>query len=427
MRLKLRAGALLARLLARARNPAARDVMLTTFVTYSGMALSIGSSPIVAHAIGADGRGAIAGSFAMVQTLSWAGFLSLPRVLARDATDDVSLSRSGIAVLTILGFINMAIILVMADTLSNGDERIALGMRIASFLLPLSGISQVGIELCLARGRIILFNLPRLGYAVAPSLTIIILALVGALDLRSAYLATLGGQFITLAVGIALGIGAIRSPVSRRVPWKQAGHLWAGNALDSVSSQLGQVLLAALSTASQVGIYSIAVMLASASGALAQAIMQSSYSRFIRQATVAPRSDSPELREASWIGITSTMFVGVLVVIGVHFWGATLFGDTFTGLAFVAAFTLIAQVLSDQWQLRVMHDTAHREVGAIAASSLVGALVLAVIATILGATGSLNAASMAVAVASGTATKIASRLFLKHGPWSASRRERIEN
>ncbi|WP_133241804.1 oligosaccharide flippase family protein [Microbacterium sp. Gd 4-13] len=401
-----------ARLLRALKSPSGRGVAATAVVTYAGMGLSLLSAPILAQAIGADGRGVVAGSFALIQTLSWVGFFSLPRVLGRDSASGLSLSRAGLVWLTVLGAANTIAVLLLADVLSNGDDRIALGMRVAAIVLLFNGVGQVGVEQSLAKGRIGLFNLSRLGYTVLPSLTIVALAVTGNLNTTSAYLATLSGQLVTTVVGVALSV-ALTPRLSRAVtPWREALHLWSANAMDSVSGQLGQVLLAALSTASQVGVFSIAVMLGSAAGALAQALTQVGYAKFLRHAGDGSTSSPGMLRGLSLLGISSTIVVGSALTVFVYLYGTLLFGDTFAGLALVTAAALVSQVFTDQWNLRVLHDVAHRNVAQLVAASGTGAVVTAGSSIILGLSNSLNATSMAIALAAGAATKIAVRILL---------------
>ena len=392
----------------------ARGVLVTTLITYLGMALSLASAPLLAHALGADGRGVVAGSFALVQTLAWVGFLSLPRVLARDSVNDCTVPRGSTLILTGLGVVNAVAVLFLADVLSNGDARIALGMRVAALVLVFNGVAQVGIEYTLARGMMGMFNASRVGYTILPSLAIILLALTEHLTIASAFIATLSGQVVTVLVGLILLTRTIPDRSRTAIPWRSSIQLWSTSAIDSASGQLGQILLAAVSTASQVGIYSIAIMLGSAAAAISQAAMQMSYSHFIRQAKNAQSQSARTMRLTTWLGILSTLVVGAALLFIVHLWGTALFGPTFAGLELVTAAALVSQISTDQWNLRVLHDTAHAQVARLIAASCTGASVTIMTAVVLGANSALNATSMALALAGGTITKLSLRALIVH-------------
>src|SRR5690606_14433959 len=51
-----------------------RPLMATPLVTYAGLSLSLLSTPMLTQAVGADGRGVIAGSFVMLQIMTWVAF-----------------------------------------------------------------------------------------------------------------------------------------------------------------------------------------------------------------------------------------------------------------------------------------------------------------------------------------------------------------
>ncbi|MDT0117735.1 hypothetical protein Q9R20_12115 [Microbacterium sp. PRF11] len=319
---------------------------------------------------------------------------------------------------------NTLIVLVLADALSNGDSRIALGMRLAAVVLCLNGVGQLGVELALANGHITLFNLSRLGYTVLPSLIILGLGASGTLTTVTAYCATLAGQVATVVVGVVITLVLGTKGSAAPTPWRDSLHLWSASAVDSVAGQLGQLVLAALSTASQVGIYSIAVMLGAVAGGLAQALTQVSYSRFLAQARSEVVTSAKSLVRLTIIGVASTLIVGVLLIAFVKLFGTVLFGPTFDGLALVTAAAMFSQILSDQWNLRVMFDTANRQVSQLIIASAAGAVTTGVLTVILVLTESLAAPTMALALAGGAASKIGARALisrkLRSGPHAVS-------
>ncbi|KQR24026.1 hypothetical protein ASF79_01955 [Agreia sp. Leaf335] len=378
-------------------RPSSGRFFQTAFVTYAGMGLSLVSAPLLARTLGPDGRGVLAGAFVSVQVLSWVAFLGLPRGLALQDHKRAFMSGVGVLVVAGLGPISALLAFLSADILSNGDERISLGIRIAAGVLVFSGIGQIGLELVLVSGRIWPFNLIRASTLVFPSLAYIVLWASGTLTLEIAFIVTLAGNALGNLIGCVFAISGIRRSNRTPVPWNFSLRFWSTSAFDSVGGRLDQLLLSALSPASVLGMYAVAITCASASGGLTQALNHVTYSKFA-SALNASTDNGALLRKRTTSGALLSVIVAVPVVTLVYFFGETLFGVGYHGLALVTAILVVAQFLNDQWQLRVYMDSASENASSLTLASAAGLLALALSAWAFYSFGDLDGPEMAVCV-----------------------------
>ncbi|KQS09164.1 hypothetical protein ASG04_09830 [Curtobacterium sp. Leaf183] len=392
----------------------ARRLLQTAGVSYLGMALSVISAPMLARELGADGRGALAASFVLVQLLSWSAFLGLPRGEALQELREGAASRRGLIVVGLLGPVTAAIAFSVADLASNGDERIATGIRAASFVLVFAGIGAVGTERALLRGQVHAVNLVRGVNLVLPSVAVIVAYFAGVLTLTSAFLFTLCAQALAVLLGVVLAIPTIRARRPVRTPWRFSLHYWAGSAFDGIGARVDQLILAALVVPSQLGVYAVAVTCASAAGGFTQALNQLTYARLAD--TTSSTGGADLLRLRSLLGVCMSVVGGGLIIAVVAIFGGWLFGHSYDGLLPVVSVLVVAQALSDQWQLRTYADSASGKPGALMWASAIATAMLIVVATCLGVTGLLNGLAMAVLItAFSSARLVVRRILLRAG------------
>lgn len=382
--------------LARRRFSDLRQFGVTALVTYAGIGLSLISAPMLAQVIGADGRGVLAGSFVAVNVLAWLSPLGLQRGIALQVVKRDEVSVWGVVAMTMLGIAAAIGTFFMAPILGNDDPRMILGIRIASSVLLLAGIGNMGHQLAMMRGAVWSHNLIRAGTQVLPSLLQIVLFLVGALDLVNAYIVMFAGQVFASLYGVVLAVFAISGRSRAPVPWAFSLRFWSASAFDSVAGRLDQVLLAALTAAPVVGVYAIAVTCANASGGLTQALNQVAFSKFVgaeKTGAVDPRT----LRRMTIVGVATSAATGLVVILAVWWLWRPLFGASFAGLTPIVAVLVLAKVLQSQWMLRVLHDSAKESAGALLPASLISFLVLIASVTVLYTTGNLTGVTMAIA------------------------------
>ena len=382
-------------MLSRFRGQEFRALVQTAGVTYGGTALSVVSAPLVARTLGADGRGVLAGAFVTLQLLSWVSFLGLPRGLSLQAHKREHVSGVGVAVVAALGLLSAVLAVVLAPALSNGDPRLEIGIKISAVILLASGVGQFGTELLLLRGQIRSYNLTRSMVLILPPIAIIVAFAVNALTLRSAFTITLLGQIAAVTAGCLFALKTMRKARRVAVPWDFSLRYWSTSALDAVGGRGDQVVLSALSQTSVLGVYSLAVTCASTSAGLTQALNTLAYSALSR---LEGEENKSYLRRRSLVGVALSVTSGIAIVLVVHFFGRVIFGPTFDGLTQVVIVLVVAQLVADQWSLRVLADSASETVQSLVWASAAGIVILAGIIAILVYTSLLSALTMAIAM-----------------------------
>ena len=347
--------------------------MGTTFVTYAGMGLSLLSAPIIARTIGADGRGLLAAAFVSIQLLSWTAFLGLPRTLAVAASQKRIVPRSGILTTTLLGVVSTILALSTADIVANGNDQLALLIRIGAPQLIFAGLAQLGMEYTLSKGRFALWNMLRSSNLILPSAAVLVAFAFGILTFEFVYAATLFGQVLTIILGSLMCIPLIRRSGPAKIQWRFTLQYWSTSALDAVGGRIDQLLLAALAPPYVLGVYAVAVTCASAAAGSTQAINDITFSRFL---SAEKKSDSSILRSRSLVGMAASLTSGILVVVLISLLAVPLFGSDFESLPIVSAILIIYQGITDQWNLRTYMDSASLNGRGLAASSVIGLIAL---------------------------------------------------
>lgn len=384
-------------------------LMLTPLVTYTGLGLSLVSTPMLTQAVGADGRGVIAGSFVLLQVMVWVAYLGLPRGLALSTRQHDAVAGWGVVLLTALGVLGAVLVFVIAPGIAGGDARVETGIRISAVVLPFAGLGILGTEMVLLSGRLVAFNVVRSTVMILPSLGFIIAFMTGTLSLVVAYVLTLLGQVTATVLGVGLALPALLRARRGAVPWSFSLRYWMASALDGVGARLDQLILTATVSVSVLGVYAVAVTCASAAGGLTQALNHWTYS----QLSARPDRAGRVLRARTQVGVLLSLASGALVVAATSALDTRLFGADFAGLTPIVAVLVLAQLLHDQWSLRVYHDSARSEGSAMAWSSAVALLVLAVGATALQTLGWLDGVSMAASVVVANAARLGVRTWIQ--------------
>jgi O-antigen/teichoic acid export membrane protein len=359
--------------------------------TYLGFALSLLSAPVLAHTLGADGRGVIAACVAPVQVLGWIGFLGLPRPLAVNVVSNNRINYGSVFWLSVLGIIGTLSLNVGATVLSGGDSRIEIGIRIFSPLLVFSGFAQLGAESLHLRSKFLYWNILRSSSLIIPSISTIALYLSGHLTITSAVGSLFLGQLFYVVGGFCASVPALRNlKPGMHQDWGFSLKFWSATVFDSLGGRLDQVLLAALVSTVQLGSYAVAVTCASASGALTQAFNHVAFPGHL-----SSEDSSSNYKRQALIGIGTSTLSGSAVVAVVALYGTKIFGPTFDDLAAISAILVAYQVAADQWQLIVYRDSAQLKSGRISFASVIGLVLLVISAAVLYSFNLLNAVSMA--------------------------------
>lgn len=305
-------------------------------------ALSLATAPIVARAIGPDGRGETAAAIALFVIVPVILAMGLPlEVRRQSATSDghvILRTARRIVALSVVVAIPLAVL--SWYTIFSGfevDARIAAGVGL--LLAPLSSSWALDVGLLVAHRRY------RAVFAMQVAQPLVYFVLVaggwifGVASVASVLICNVIGSVATFVLGAALA----------RVPWvgettsfarsMKAGLHYFGSAIaEAASSKLDQVIALPLVGAFQAGIYSVAATVASVPLAIGQAL-GASYFTSVAQSKGDARKHVQA--EATRGGLAAGVLVYPIGVILAVAFIPVVFGSEFSGAVPVAVIALV--------------------------------------------------------------------------------------
>lgn len=353
------------------------------------------SGPILAQALGVDGRGAVAAATAPLALVVTVATFGVPEAvtwaIARNPNLARNASKRGVLIVIVAGLLAMGAVVLSAAWLSGGDPT----------------VQQLILVACLAIVPNLLVGVFRGVASATQSWRLVALERIVTSSLRLAVLipfwltGTLTPLVATIAVaampvtGLFVYIGRMRSldPRAFEVPReaRTAGllsyglRIWVGSLSGILLSRLDQVLMTPFAGTYQLGLYVVAVSVSELPLIINQAVRDVTF--------VTDAADSVDARLASSARI-STLLSGIAALflgISMLWWLPFLFGEDFRPALPVAAVLLIAVVLGTPGSIGGSGLSARGRPGLRSMSLLIACLVnigmLIVLAPLLGAMG----------------------------------------
>ncbi len=370
--------------------------------------LSLVSSPLLARAVGANGRGDVAALMTTLSMVSWIGFLGLPH--AAGFFSFIPRNRTVLVTATMassLGALAAAGLWVSAPTFAKGHDELTIdALRAGALLLPFIGTAQCGQEILYAQNRLVAWNLLRSVPLVGPATSVILLFLLDALDLRTALTVNLAWLVVWATAGSWLAVRhSGRSPVLaaefKRVR-QYAFQRWLAISSEGLLSRLDQLIMVPLSAPSELGRYAVAVTIAASANLLSTAIGMVGFARARSHQLAGTDADWRALRRRSLVfGVCS----GLVVLVTGPYLIPLLFGPDFNGLFPVLLGLVVAQILGALWLLdsNVLHGQERS--GETLGPSWVATVFVAASLVVLGLDGELTALEAATVSALGAALR----------------------
>jgi O-antigen/teichoic acid export membrane protein len=252
----------------------ARLTGLNVFLT----ACALVTSPILARSLGPSGRGQVAAIFAVVGIAPWICELGITSFLTRERARRTwplgVLLGSTIPIVLVGSLVGVALAVPIADALGRGRTEVVDFIEIAMLVLPITVFSGTLGGLAVADQRWGLVMLVRALNTVVAAVVIVALALLHALTVAS-----VAATYI--ACGVLANLPLLVELRSSR-PWRFVRPIalsglgfglrsWLSTIASVGNTQLDQVLMAALVSSRQLGLYALAVTLSSASSSLINA------------------------------------------------------------------------------------------------------------------------------------------------------------
>jgi O-antigen/teichoic acid export membrane protein len=255
-------------------------VLRLTSVNSLLVLLAFITSPILARVLGPVGRGEVAAIFSVVTIAPWIADLGVTAYLT------VERAKGNISPGTLLGsvtpvalgtaLIGVALSIPIAHLIGHGRREVVLFVEIGLDLLPLSVLVGILSGLAIGEQR---WNLLLLMKVVTASLPA-----VGIVGLYLTHSLTVATTAITYLVAGIAALFALAPALVGTSPWRfqmqVARHgtafgirSWLSTVSSTANLQLDQLLMAALVSSRQLGLYALAVTLAGASSSLVGAVV----------------------------------------------------------------------------------------------------------------------------------------------------------
>lgn len=325
---------------------ARRGVVLSVIGNLGAPAAAFISAPLLARALGVDGRGVVAAATAPLQLAAALMTLGLPDAVTYFASRGRSEGRSAFwraVVLTLtVGAVATAVVVLAAPTLSGGNSQLGHLIQLAAYailptmLLALVRAYATGLQR---------WALVALDGTLSPFVRLGALVLLVAID----QLGLTTGTIVMASTGfisVFLYLGLIRrerdsresdqraNPIAYRTIVGFGAGAWAGSVSGVLLSYLDQVLMTPLSATTQLGLYSVAV-------SVSQIVLV--VNNAIRNVAFAVEARSPDMERLARLSRISTI-VTFVVCAGVAAL-APLFVPLLFGTAFSSAVGLVQILL----------------------------------------------------------------------------------
>ena len=243
------------------------------------------TGPITARALGVEGRGDLAAITAILTVGPWLLDLGLSVWLGRERARGVSreeLLGAALPVAFACSLIGVAAAIPLSHALGNGRPVVTTFLQIGLFLMPISVVLQTLAGLAIGESRWGLIIANRIAGSIVPAITIVVLAVLGHLTVATAAGAYLIGALLG-ALLFLRAVGGMRGLVFDRRRTAAATRFgirsWLSTVALTANSRLDLVLMAALVSSRQLGLYAIAVTVASVTHGLIGAVSSALFPR----------------------------------------------------------------------------------------------------------------------------------------------------
>ncbi len=375
---------------------------------------AIVTAPILGHALGVDGRGAVAAVTAPLFLATATATLGVPDAVtyhvARSPLCSVSALRAALLILGTSGATCSVIIYFSARSLASGDAALAALMIHCSIAaIPSLALGATrGIAAGLQRWAIISWE----KYILAGTRFVLIVALLLIDQLNVQTAAT-----VLSATPVMAGVVYVRV-VTALPRGEKAGSLlllgfgmrvWSGSLAGIILTRLDQVLLAPLSSIGELGLYVVAVNVAEVPLVISLAM------RDVVMSVDASQNSDERLAAASRLAFLASGLTAVIVGSTAPIWLPSLFGSEFGAATPILLVLLASSVLGAPGSVAgaglVSRGQPQLRSYAVVVAAPVNLLLLVLLAPRFGGMGAAVATLVGSLVAAGCAIALMHRRF----------------
>jgi len=261
-----------------ARVDFAASVSKLTGVNLVALLCASITGPITARVLGADGRGELAAIVVVLTAAPWLLDLGLAQWIARErarGADREALLGAALPVAVATSFVAVVGSIPLSHAIGAGRPVVVTFLQIGLFAMPIAVTLQTLSGLALGESRWRLYASTRLVGTVLPVIVIVVLAVAGRLTLPAAaatyLLSNLLGSMLLLRT--VRGVQRLTASLHRSAHAASFGaKCWLSQGAGIANNRLDQVLMAPLVPFRELGLYAVAVTVASISYGMIQAV-----------------------------------------------------------------------------------------------------------------------------------------------------------
>ncbi|WP_191905666.1 polysaccharide biosynthesis C-terminal domain-containing protein [Microbacterium caowuchunii] len=305
----------------------------------------LASAPILAHTLGAQGRGELAGATAPFLLLATIAAVGIPDAVtyfvARQPGHKLSVTVRAILLVGAAGLVATIAAVVTAPLLAAGDEQLRSLIILASLgILP---TVVVGVLRAVAAG-LGLWTLVAVERATGPLLRLALIAILAIAGELTVLAATLCIAYSPIAAGLVYARLLKRtaqpapSPPGLKAVAGYGARAWLGSIAGVILMRIDQVAMVPLSSAQELGLYVVAVTIAELPLVVNTAI------REVVFAADAKKASNADLSRAARLSLLVCLCIGVTLGTTCFWWIPIAFGDDFGPAAPIAIMLLAAVV-----------------------------------------------------------------------------------
>ncbi|WP_158253095.1 oligosaccharide flippase family protein [Cryobacterium sp. Y62] len=353
------------------------------------------SGPILAQALGVDGRGAVAAATAPLALVVTIATFGIPEAVTWIIAKKPALARNaasrGMLILGFAGLFAMAAIVFSPPLLSGGDPSVQLLIVFASLaIVPnlLVGILR-GVASATSSWRLVsmersISSVLRLAVLIPFWLTGTLTPLVATITVAAMPVV---GAFVYIGRMRSLDPRALEVPPEARMLGllSYGSRMWVGSLSGVLLTRLDQVLLTPLSGTYQLGLYVVAVSISELPLIIHHAVRDVS---FVNEAA---KSEDERLSSSARISTALSALAALALGVSMLWWLPFLFGEGFRESIPIAAVLLVAVVLLTPGSIAGAGLSARGRPGlrsiALTISCIINIVLLIILAPLLGAMG----------------------------------------
>lgn len=247
-------------------------------VNVVALVCAVVTGPIIARALGPEGRGELAAILAVLTVGPWLLDLGLGQWLGRERARGGDRGELlGAALPVVIGFslISVAAAVPLANAIGDGRSVVVTFLEIGLFAMPLSVVLYTLVGLAVGESRWSLYAATRLVGSILPVLVIVTLTALEAVTVAAAAAAYLVSALLgsLLLLRTVRGIRRLSLSLRRSVSAARFGaQSWLSQVAGTTNNRLDQVLMAGLVPSGELGLYAVAVTVASVSLGLVQSV-----------------------------------------------------------------------------------------------------------------------------------------------------------